>query len=162
MQVRISIGILLLLMSFAAYSQEASVIHKKELLNILSQQNDTTYVINFWATWCKPCVKELPDFIETEAAYENKKVRFIYFSLNFKNQLETMLKPFLKQNNFFSEVYLVDEPDYNSWINTVDKEWQGNIPATLIYNSSKDIRNFYGHEMDKSFLNELLITAVSN
>ena len=66
----------------------------EELAFIFQQQNDTTYVINFWSTWCAPCVKELPYFEQVNQKYTNRKVKVILVSLDFPKQLETKLKPF--------------------------------------------------------------------
>lgn len=99
---------------------------KKE---ILSNKN-TVYVVNFWATWCAPCVKELPHFEQLNL--ENKNIKVVLVSLDFKNQLESKLLPFLKKKSINSEVVLLTDIDYNSWLPMVDKDWSGSIPATLI------------------------------
>ena len=128
-------------------AQSATIIKFSELENILNKKNDTLYVLNFWATWCAPCVKELPNFLKAEALHKNEKVKFIFVSLNFKREYDTQLIPFLKQRNITSTVLLLDEPDYNSWIDKVEKTWQGSMPSTLIFN--KGLRKFY--EKDFTF-----------
>lgn len=112
---------------------------KKE---ILSDKN-TIYVVNFWATWCGPCVKELPHFEQLNS--ENKNIKVVLVSLDFKNTLESKLKPFLKKKSIKSEVVLLTDTDYNSWLPQVDKEWSGSIPATLI------IKNGQQFFAEKSF-----------
>jgi thiol-disulfide isomerase/thioredoxin len=59
-------------------------------------KSDTTYVINFWATWCKPCVEEIPHFEKLYATYKNQKVKVIMVSCDFKKQLETRVIPFVQ------------------------------------------------------------------
>ncbi|KDN56346.1 TlpA family protein disulfide reductase [Flavobacterium seoulense] len=103
---------------------------------VLSDTN-TTYVVNFWATWCAPCVKELPHFEQLNA--ENKKVKVVLVSLDFKNQYEAKLLPFLKKKAIKSEVVLLTDKDYNTWLPTVDKDWSGSIPATLIIKNGKKV-----------------------
>jgi thiol-disulfide isomerase/thioredoxin len=103
---------------------------------ILSDTN-TIYVVNFWATWCAPCVKELPHFEKLNS--ENKSVKVVLVSLDFKKQYESTLLPFLKRKNIQSEVVLLTDKDYNSWLPMVDKEWSGSIPATLIIKNGKKI-----------------------
>ena len=103
---------------------------------VLSDKN-TTYVVNFWATWCAPCVKELPHFEKLNS--ENKSVKVVLVSLDFKNQYETKLLPFLKNKKINSEVVLLTDKDYNTWLPTVDKEWSGSIPATLIIKNGKKV-----------------------
>ena len=58
-------------------------------------EDDSVYIVNFWATWCKPCVEELPHFIALAKKYESHKVHFIFVSLDFRNAVETSLLPFL-------------------------------------------------------------------
>ena len=119
----------------------------EDLAFIFQQKNDTTYVINFWATWCAPCVKELPYFEELNQKYEDKKVKVILVSQDFSKQLETKLKPFLEKNKLQSEVLVLIDPDANSWIDKVNPVWSGAIPATVVYKSDKN--EFY----EKSFEN---------
>ena len=95
--------------------------------------NDTTYVINFWATWCKPCVEELPYFEELTAAYEGQKVRVILISLDFPRQFESKLAPFVREREMQSEVIALADGRYNDWIDKVSTEWTGAIPATYVY-----------------------------
>ena len=142
----------LILLNSNCLGQKALIIKQPQLTNLLTQKNDTTYIINFWATWCKPCINELPHFRNVEAEHKGEKIQFLYISLNFKREIDSVLNKFLKMNNFNSTVYLIDEPDYNSWIEKVDKTWQGNIPATVIYNSSKNKRIFFDRELNETEL----------
>jgi thiol-disulfide isomerase/thioredoxin len=103
-----------------------------ELQQMLNNHGDTLLVVNFWATWCNPCVAELPHFIELAKDYSDKKMKVIFVSLDFKREFESKLLPFVKAKNIQSPVFLLDEPDYNSWIDKVDVRWSGAIPATLI------------------------------
>ena len=70
----------------------------------------------------------------------------ILISLNFKSELETKLIPFVNEKNLKSKIVLLDEPDYNSWINKVNENWGGAIPATLIINNKNNIKQFYEKE----------------
>lgn len=107
----------------------------------LQKKNDSIYIINFWATWCKPCIKELPAFEKLASNYSDKKVKLLLVSLDFPDKLESQVIPFITKNNIQSEVVLLDDSDANSWIPKVSQEWSGAIPATIIY--KKDTRKFY-------------------
>lgn len=109
----------------------------------LSLENDTTYVVNFWATWCVPCIKELPDFEKLNAEYKHEKFKMLLVSLDFRRNLDDRLIPFIAKNNLQAEVIMLHEPDANAWIPQVDPDWSGAIPATYIYNSSKGFRSFH-------------------
>lgn len=107
-----------------------------------SKDTNKTYVINFWATWCAPCVKELPYFEQLNANYAKKGVEVILVSLDFPKQIDTKLKPFIKKQGLKSEVVVLNDVDSNTWIPKVNEDWSGAIPATLIYNKKE--RAFYG------------------
>lgn len=113
-----------------------------EIAPIFNKQTDTTYVINFWATWCKPCVEELPYFEQLHEKYQGEKVKIILVSLDFPNQIETKLIPFLEERQLEPEIALLLDDDINSWGDQVDPQWGGAIPITLVYDAEK--RSFHG------------------
>ncbi|AOW21740.1 TlpA disulfide reductase family protein [Urechidicola croceus] len=127
----------------------------ESLKSLLNKKDDKTYVINFWATWCKPCVEELPVFEKLYSEYKDKNVDVILVSLDFPNQIDNRLIPFIKEHDLQPRVVLMADPDQNTWIPKVSEKWSGAIPATLIYN--KDTREFY----EQSFSYELLNNEVS-
>ncbi len=145
--------LLLGITSTSAQAQSSKIIKWPELESLLNNKSDTTYVINFWATWCKPCIKELPYFDKLAETFTGKKIKVVLVSLDFKRQYETGLKPFLVKNNVVSDVLLIDEPDYNTWIDKIDKSWSGAIPATLILNNSTGVRKFYEQEFTLEEIN---------
>ncbi|TNJ44531.1 TlpA family protein disulfide reductase [Tamlana fucoidanivorans] len=107
----------------------------------LNKKDNTVYVINFWATWCAPCVKELPYFETLDKAYRDQDVKVILVSLDFPHLYDKKLKPFIEKNKLTSKVIALDDVDMNHWIPQVDKNWSGSIPATIIYKN--DNRKFY-------------------
>ncbi len=112
--------------------------------SLFHQKNDTLYVINFWATWCAPCVEELPYFEKINEVYREQKVKVILVSLDFKRQLETKLKPFLEKMPLRSQVIVLTDNKYNNWINKVDADWGGAIPVTVIYKGEQ--RQFFSDQ----------------
>ena len=105
---------------------------------MLHQEGSKTYVVNFWATWCAPCIKELPYF---EALNKNQNIDVLLVSLDFPQHKESRLMPFIKKNQLQSKVVHLDDTNENFWINAIDTTWSGAIPATIIYNNQK--RGFY-------------------
>lgn len=120
-----------------------------ELEPLLYTTNNTTYIINFWAMWCAPCIKELP-YLQ-KYANENAPVELLLISLDFPKDIETKLKPFLRKNNISAKVILLDDPDANTWINKINPNWSGAIPYTIIFNNKK--RFFYERSFEN--LNDL-------
>ena len=102
------------------------------------QSEETTYVINFWATWCKPCIKELPAFEQLNKKYKDQQVKVVLVSLDLPDLLETQVVPFVKQKGLESEVVMLDDSDANTWIPKVAEEWSGAIPATLLIKGRKE------------------------
>lgn len=111
----------------------------EELQPLFDQANDTTYVVNFWATWCKPCVKELPYFEEAVQAYKGQPVKIILVSLDFPKQVDSRLMPFIREHELQAEVVVLTDPDANSWIPKVADEWSGAIPATLVQYNGRTV-----------------------
>lgn len=124
------------------------------LEKFLKTDSDKTYIVNFWATWCAPCVKELPYFEQINSSYKNKKVEVILVSLDFPKKYDSNLKPFIKEKQLKSKVVALNDPDSNSWIPKISEDWSGAIPATLIFN--KDKRQFY----EQSFTYDELETEI--
>ena len=150
---------LLLIFSFSAprmVGQKIEYIKVPELEKILKNPDNKLSVINFWASWCPPCVSELPHFETVAKDFDPGKVRFLLVSLDFPSQIEKQLIPFLKKNKITLNVSVMMDSDFNSWIDKVDSSWQGNIPATLIFNNNKDQRIFFPGELDKSGLRKMI------
>ena len=133
---------------------------KVEVLNFtqfesyLSKQNDTVYLVNFWATWCAPCREEMPVIKNVEEKYSQKKFRLILVSLDLPGNLKNQLIPYILKNNIKSKVILLDDPDQNKWIDAVDPGWSGEIPFTVLY--GKDFRKFYPHPLQTRELDSIL------
>ena len=122
----------------------------------LNKDNDTTYFIHFWATWCIPCLKELPEIERFAEDYNNHKISVILVSLDFPSHVDKKLIPFIEDNRIKSKVILLDDPNQNYWINKVNPDWSGAIPATLVYNNSRS--EFY----EKSMTYEELASIVNS
>jgi thiol-disulfide isomerase/thioredoxin len=143
----------IVLCGHAANAQEIPVIKLKDLENILQSKNKEILVVNFWATWCGPCVKELPYFEDLHQ--QNANARVVLVSLDFADKLDRV-KTFVGHKNIEAEVLLLDEIDYNSWIDKVDTSWQGAIPATLILNTRTGQRKFLARELAEGQLDNLI------
>ncbi len=126
-------------LQFTAYSQEVKMLSIDELKKRTANGKDTTYIINFWATWCAPCVKELPYFEKLGAAYKTDKLKVLLVNVDFKSKLKTNVIPFVKKRQLKSEVFMLNETDPDIYINRIDKSWTGSIPATLFMKNGKRV-----------------------
>jgi thiol-disulfide isomerase/thioredoxin len=102
------------------------------------KENDTLYVVNYWATWCKPCVAELPYFVEAANKFAKQKVKVVFVSLNAPREMETV-KKFVTKKNIEQDVLLLDAGNPNIWVDKVDPSWSGSIPATVIYKKKEKV-----------------------
>jgi thiol-disulfide isomerase/thioredoxin len=117
--------------------------------------SDTTYIFNFWATWCAPCVQELPYFEQLREENETKPFKLVLVSLDFKSKVEGV-KSLIAKKGIKSEVVVLADSRASEWIDLVDSTWSGAIPATLVIKKNK--RYFYEksyesyHELEKDIL----------
>ncbi|QNH63893.1 TlpA disulfide reductase family protein [Hymenobacter sediminicola] len=145
-----------LLLALPGRAQQVAVIKLPELQKRLSRPNDTTYVVNFWATWCAPCVKELPHFEQLSRAYAGQKVKVLLVSTDYVSQLEKKVKPFVAKRGLKSEVVLLNETDPNSWMDKVDTQWSGALPFTLMLNNKRQKRATFEKEFTQPELTAAL------
>lgn len=148
----------LLILCFTWCTWNASAQKKVEIVkfsaieNLLEKPSDSIVVINFWATWCGPCVKEMPFF---QSAFSKDAFKLFFVSLDFAENVRKV-ENFVKKRAISQEVILLDEMDYNSWIDRVDPSWTGAIPATLFINSKTGKRIFVEKELSESDILELI------
>lgn len=144
---------------FAQASLAQITVYEKfeEFEKAVIKENDTVYVLNFWATWCAPCIKELPYFEKLHT--DNKKVKVILVSLDSQKDLEKKLIPFVARKKITAEVLLLSDKDYNSWLSKIDKDWSGAIPATLIIQGKKHLfaeREFENYAELNDYVNSFI------
>lgn len=141
-------------------AQNAEQIRLKDLQKVLTTSTDQIQVFNFWATWCAPCVKEIPLFEKLNQ--ENKSVDVTLVSMDFDlDPNPDKVNRFVARKNIQSKVVILAETDPNSWIDKIDKEWTGALPATLIINTKSGKRKLVQKELHEGDL-EKLIEEVRN
>jgi len=113
------------------------------LAPIFEQKNDSIYVLNFWATTCPPCLKEMPHFERLNQEFESKKVRVLMINIDSRQYHDQRLMPFIKRKNLQLEIAALTDPNANKWTAKVNPEWWGALPYTVIYKNQ--LRNdFFG------------------
>ncbi len=142
------------------WAQQAEQIKLKDLQQAIATPSDHIQVFNFWATWCAPCVKEMPLFEKLNQ--ENKTVDVTLVSMDFDlDPNPEKVYRFITRKKIQSKVVILAETDPNSWIDKVDKNWSGALPATLIVNTKTGKRKLVQKELHEGDL-EKLIEEVNN
>ncbi|MEM9837156.1 MAG: TlpA disulfide reductase family protein [Bacteroidota bacterium] len=108
-----------------------------DIAPLFEQQNDTVYVINFWSTWCKPCVEEMPYFVQLAEDYQGQPLRIVLVSLDFKKDITTKLPKFIEKLPLDLPVVALTDKNQSDWIERVDRRWSGTIPVTVIYRNGQ-------------------------
>jgi thiol-disulfide isomerase/thioredoxin len=107
-----------------------------------TSSKDTLYIVNFWATWCAPCVQELPEFDALKSRYKNAPVKVVLVSLDFKEDYPYKLARFVERKRLTPEIIWLSDTDPNVFIPKIDNSWEGSIPATVIVHPGKQFKQF--------------------
>jgi thiol-disulfide isomerase/thioredoxin len=124
----------------------------------IDKSSDTLCVVNFWATWCKPCVAEMPFFEEAAKKFAGQKVKVVFVSLNYPREANAVSK-FMSQKNIQSAAYLLDAGNPNEWIDKIETKWGGSIPATIMYKGGQKVF-FHEGELTQNQLDSIIKTKI--
>lgn len=111
-------------------------INQTTLEKLIKNRNGKVLFLNVWATWCAPCKKEFPDLVKLADKYKNLKVDIIGLSVDYTDEIDSKIIPFLKKNKANFKIYVNDFDDVEDLINFINKKWNGAIPATFIYDKN--------------------------
>lgn len=123
------------------------VIKYEQLFEMVNQPTDQLIAVNFWATWCAPCVQEIPHFVEVAEKFkDNPNFKMVFVSMDRAKQLDRVIQ-FVADKGIVSEVVLLDDNKRsNEWMPRIDKSWSSNIPVTVFYQNGEKV-HFVGSEM---------------
>lgn len=136
------LGLFALVVTNSVAQRKVDIVKFDWYKHLRAVENDTTYVLNFWASWCMPCINELPVFEKLNQSVQGQKLKVILVNLDSYKKLHITVIPYLDKQQMQAEVVVLDEPDFNKWIHKVDRSWSGTIPATVIFNHQKKLYKF--------------------
>jgi len=136
-------------------AQKAEIMKLEKLQSEIAKPSDQVLVYNFWATWCAPCVKELPYFEKLNQDDKNVKITLVSMDIDLDPNPDKVYK-FIDKKKIQSRVVILDAVDPNSWINKIDKSWSGALPATLIINTKTGARKFINTALKEGELEKLI------
>jgi thiol-disulfide isomerase/thioredoxin len=154
--------ILLFLILFACSNVDAQPIKRWKMDDLLqfAEQSDSVLVINFWATFCVPCIAELPYFHSISNKYKKQGVKLLLVSLDFEEYYPVKIRELAKKRNYTAEIVWLDEEKPDEFCPRVDKSWTGSMPATLFINKKTGYRKFVEAEMKpEEFEKEVRLAA---
>ena len=151
---------LLILCFVKPFAQSIKKVDAHWIEQLKHNKSDTIYIINFWATWCKPCVAELPLFDTLTNLYQSKKVKVILVSNDMKREVDTRLPEFIREHKVTSTVYWMSELNADKWINPINKDWSGAIPATWIVCPKKKLNYFKEGEITQQEIKTIISTYI--
>ena len=147
--------LLVVYLSFGAVDQNTRLIKLPALHSMIEKGKNDIVVINFWATWCGPCVKEMPLFEKVFNSRKDIDIRLISMDLDLDTDPRKVWS-FVERKKIASPVFILDEHDPNAWIGTIDQSWTGALPATLIVNRATKKRLFAERELKDGELEKLI------
>lgn len=146
--------------TMALQAQQIPKLKMTDVVNSFSNKSDTVYVINFWATFCKPCVAEIPDFIKITNKYKNQKVKLVLVSVDLPSFYPNKIAAFAKQYNFNTNIAWLNETDADHFCPMIDSSWSGAIPATIIVNAKTGVKKFWEGDVKGNFFESELKKAI--
>jgi len=157
---RFLVCIALLISATLSQAQSIPKVKMAEVVKYFSKDNDTVYVVNFWATFCKPCVGEIPHFIRLVKQYEKQKVKLLLVSLDLPGYYPAKIAAFVKKFKFDTNIAWLSETNADIFCPMIDQKWSGAIPATIIINNKTGFRKFFEDEINASDFEDLLQHAI--
>jgi thiol-disulfide isomerase/thioredoxin len=139
------------------------LINEKGYQKLVEKREGKILVVNFWATWCVPCRKEFPDLVKVANEYQNQSVEFVSISADLEDEINSKVIPFLKSNKVSFKNYVKSVVDDGEFINTVNPDWQGALPATFVYDVEGKLQKFHEGKADyhefKKMIEQVLVIS---
>jgi thiol-disulfide isomerase/thioredoxin len=157
---KISLIIFSLFVYFFIKAQSIPAWKITDVANYYNKKNDSIYIINFWATFCKPCVAEIPYLQSITKKYAGQKVKLLLVSLDLPAFYPRKIESFAKKNNFTADIVWLNESDADHFCPVIDKKWSGSMPATIFVNAATGYKKFIESGMSEEMFEKELRNAI--
>lgn len=140
----------------------AQKIEKWKIMDVanLIEKSDSILVINFWATFCVPCIEEIPDLIKYTNLHKKNKVKLYLVSLDLPEYYPNKIKKFVAKKKFNANIAWLNETNADYFCPIISEDWSGAIPATLIVNKKKEYRQFYEKKLSAPEIQKAIEAAL--
>jgi thiol-disulfide isomerase/thioredoxin len=135
-----------LLLTSMVFSQPVKKVKVTEVEEYV-KNSDHPIVLNCWATWCAPCIEEIPYFMETVKKYSDQKVELLLVSLDFATSYPNKIQELIKKKKFDATFFWLNETNADYFCPKIDPKWDGTLPSTLFVNPKTGYRQFFGRPM---------------
>ena len=136
--------------------QEIKSVKITDIEKIIAESK-TPLIINMWATWCLPCIEELPYFQNEVAEHSKDSLQLILVSLDFKESFPSGIVKFMNKRKITAPVVWLDETNADYFCPKIDAKWSGAIPATLFINNKTGYRKFIEEQVSREELEKLIL-----
>ena len=152
-------GCVLLLGSGFVMGQKVAKVKVTELEKMITESR-TPLIINFWATYCKPCIAEMPHFEKLAAKYKEKGLTVVFVSLDMEDDYPVKVDSFVAKRKLQNKVLWLDETNADYFCPKIDPKWSGAMPATLFVNNTKSYRRLLEEELTEEELEKEIMAIL--
>ncbi len=130
-------------------SLPAPVVQKVKITDLehLIANSNHPLIVNFWATFCVPCVKEIPYFQTTISRYAAQQVELVLVSVDLPDYFPARIASFARGRSFTSRILWLDETNADYFCPRVDPKWTGGIPSSLFVDNKTHYRRFFDRQL---------------
>lgn len=130
---------------------KVEIINSSQISKLIRERHGKVLLLNIWASWCVPCREEFPELIKLQKQIGNQNVEIAAISIDYSDELETKVIPFVNSQNLNFKTYIADISNDSELINMLNPQWNGALPATFVYNKNGEQT---GTLLGKSNLND--------
>lgn len=139
---RTIVGCLVFLFPFMSWAQDAQMepADFETIQAAIDKHPAKIKIVNFWATWCVPCLEEFPYFMEVDERFDDEDVAVLFVSMDFEEE-EFAALDFLDEQGWTKPSFLRIGYD-DEFIPAMHEDWTGALPATIFYDANDQVRDF--------------------